>query len=112
MLPSEIRHEYYKSGLLPSEIRGNYMRLGPMTPGGQAAYFAKPGDYAPDEGKDTRVNLSPQLTRAPEPLPAASSAPSGSIRYSNPVQPRNMSAQPVSGYRQPVGSVRYDTRVR
>jgi hypothetical protein len=115
MMPSEIRHEYYDSGLLPSEIRGNYMRLGPMTPEGQSAYFAKPGGTSPSAGRDTRidnrVDTHVQSQTLSVPPSAVSSASVGSVRYSNEVPSTAVTDRFAQGPGVPVGSMRYDSRV-
>jgi hypothetical protein len=114
MMPSEMRYQYYKSGMLAGEVRGNYARLGPMTNMGQQAYFNDPKRVAPSAGVDSRVDT---LVRPNIPsVSAGSSSGNGSLRYSGAsavAKPaRNLAAPKVSGGAKPLGSVRYDSRVR
>jgi hypothetical protein len=121
MMPSELRYEYWKSGLLPSEIRANYLRLGPMSTQGQSAYFKRPENGGSQSTfQDSRVDMMvrPKLPSTPVPAPTARPTPSrsapavGSVRYSNAVPSSQLKPIAAHNASRQVGSVRYDSRVR
>jgi hypothetical protein len=86
MLPSETRNAYYRSGALPSEIRYNYARIGPLAPGGAAAYIPGGGAVVIRGGEAPMGNqVNPSAPRSDAAYAATSGwgSPAGSIHYSN-----------------------------
>jgi hypothetical protein len=92
LLPSEARNAYYRSGALPSEVRMNYRAVGPMAPGGAAAYLpsqspvvirtgAAPTGNMVNPAAPRNAAVGSQSPGGVSSLSAAAAVPS--IRYSN-----------------------------